>query len=135
MNHNLITGPTLMLSKEINLEFGSVYVHENILIAKLNEGILFDVESNQKLLNLGSEIFKGKSYGYISHRVNSYAVDPMVYFESSNKEPLKAIAVVSENEVTRRNADEVEKKFYKENNLFEVFQTLEEAVEWIKTRI
>ena len=124
-----------MLSKEIKLEFGSAYVHDNILIAKLNEGILFNVESNQKLLDLASELFKENEYGYISHRVNSYAVDPMVYFESANTRNLKAIAVVSENEITRRNAEEVEKKFYKNNNSFQVFQTLEEAVQWIKTKI
>ncbi len=124
-----------MRAKEIELRFGSVYIHDNILIAKLNEGILFDVESNQKLLDLGSEIFQGKNYGYISHRVNSYAVDPMVYLESANTTNLKAIAVVSENEMTRRNAEVVEKKFYKDNNCFEVFQTLEEAFAWIKTRI
>lgn len=124
-----------MPSKKIELDFGVVSIHENILIAKLNEGILFDVESNQKLLELGSEIFKDRNYGYISHRVNSYAVDPMVYFESANKTNLKAIAVVSENEITRRNAASVEKKFYKDNNSFEVFQTLEEAVEWIKPKI
>ena len=124
-----------MLAKEIKLDFGSAYVHENILIAKLDEGILFDLESNQNLLDLGAEIFKGKNYGYISHRVNSYAVDPMVYFESANISNLKAIAVVSDNEITRRNADEVEKKFYKDNNCFGVFQTLEEAVDWIKTKV
>lgn len=124
-----------MPSKKIELDFGVVSIHENILIAKLNEGILFDVESNQKLLELGSEIFKDRNYGYISHRVNSYAVDPMVYFESANKTNLKAIAVVSENEITRRNAASVEKKFYKDNNSFEVFQTLEEAVKWIKPKI
>ncbi|QYA26538.1 hypothetical protein G3I01_13855 [Gramella sp. MT6] len=124
-----------MLKNEIKLDFGTAYIHENILIAKLNEGVLFDVDSNQKLLDLGAEIFNGKNYGYISHRVNSYAVDPMVYFESANATNLRAIAVVSENEMTRRNAEEVEKKFYKDNSCFEVFQTLEEAVTWIKTRI
>ncbi|MCB7480068.1 hypothetical protein [Christiangramia sediminis] len=124
-----------MLPQEIQLSFGNVYIHENILIAKLNEGVLFDVESNKKLLEIGAEIFKEKNYGYISHRVNSYAVDPMVYMESANVNNLKAIAVVSENEMTRKNAEGVEKKFYKDNNCFEVFQTLEEAVTWIKTII
>lgn len=124
-----------MLTKQIDLDFGKVIIHENILIAKLNEGVLFDVENNRKLLELGNKIFKGENYGYISHRVNSYAVDPMVYFESANAENLKAIAVVSENEMTRRNAEQVERKFYKNSNSFEVFQTLEEAVTWIKTRI
>ncbi|MGA8854855.1 MAG: hypothetical protein WB492_11825 [Christiangramia sp.] len=124
-----------MLTKEIELNFGKVYFHENILIAKLDEGVLFDVESNRKLLQLGTEVFKGKDYGYISHRINSYAVDPMVYMESASTNNLKAIAVVSENEMTRANAEGVEKKFYKDNNCFGVFHTLEEAVAWIKTRI
>lgn len=124
-----------MLSQEIQLNFGKVYIHDNILIAKLNEGVLFDVESNKKLLEIGAEIFKEKNYAYISHRVNSYAVDPMVYMESANATNLKAIAVVSENEMTRKNAEGVEKKFYKDNNCFGVFQTLEEAVTWIKTII
>lgn len=124
-----------MLTKEIQLDFGKVTIHENILIAKLNEGVLFNAESNRKLIALGGEIFKGKDYGYISHRINSYAVDPMVYFESANVQNLKAIAVVSENEMTRSNADQVERKFYNDTNSFEVFQTLEEAVRWIKTKI
>lgn len=124
-----------MLIKQIELDFGEVTIYDNILIAKLHEGVLFNVESNRKLLDLGTEIFKGKNYGYISHRVNSYAVDPMVYFESAGVKNLKAIAVVSENEITRNNAEQVERKFYKDRNSFEVFQTLEEAVQWIKTRI
>lgn len=124
-----------MLTKQIELDFGKVLIHDNILIAKLDEGILFDVASNKKLLEIGAEIFKGKDYGYISHRVNSYAVDPMVYMESAKTSNLKAIAVVSENNLTRKNAEVVEKKFYKDNNCFGVFQTLEEAVAWMNTRI
>lgn len=124
-----------MLTKQFELDFGKVTIYENILIAKLHEGVLFDVKSNRELLKLGSQIFQGKNYGYISHRINSYAVDPMVYFESAGIDNLKAIAVVSENEITRNNADQVERKFYKDSNPFEVFQTLEEAVQWIKTMI
>lgn len=124
-----------MPTKTIELDFGLVTIHENILIAKLDEGVLFDVKNNKKLLELANDVFNGKDYGYISHRVNSYAVDPMVYFESANAQNLKAIGVVSHNEMTRRNAEQVEKKFYKDNNCFEVFETLEEAVAWIKNLI
>lgn len=124
-----------MIAKEIQLDFGTVSIHENILIAKLNEGILFDSISNQKLLELGTEIFVGKPYGYISYRVNSYAVDPMVYMESASTSNLKAIAVVSESEMTRQNALNLEKKFYKDANSFEVFQTLEEGFSWLQTKI
>lgn len=124
-----------MTPKDFKLDFGTVEIHDNILIAKLNEGILFDAESNRKLLELGTEIFLGKPYGYISHRIHSYAVDPMVYMESAESTNLKAIAVVSENKITRKNAEKLEKKFYRDSNCFEVFKTLEEAVVWLKERI
>ena len=124
-----------MLTKKIELDFGEVTIHDNILIAKLHEGVLFDVTNNKKLLELGNEIFQGNDYGYISYRVNSYAVDPLVYLESANTPSLKAIAVVSENEMTRQNAMVVERKFYKNNNSFEVFKDLDEAINWMKSHI
>lgn len=73
----------------LNLDFGKVWFKENILIAELNEGILFDVQDNRELLNIGRENFSSHPYGYISYRVNSYAVNPMVYRESANAANLK----------------------------------------------
>jgi hypothetical protein len=118
----------------LNLEFGKVWFIDNILIAELDEGILFDVENNKKLLEIGRETFALKPYGYISNRVNSYAVNPMVYLESANAPQLKAIAVVSANETCKQNAI-LERQFYKENNLFEIFSTLDEAIDWMKKQL
>ena len=124
-----------MITKEIELTFGTVTILNNLLIAKLNEGVLFDVESNRKLLEIGKEVFQGRDYGYISHRIHSYAVDPMVYLESANVSNLKAIAVVSASEMTRKNAKQLEQKFYKNANSFEIFEDLEEAKSWIESKI
>ena len=123
-----------MIESAIALDFGKITIIDNILIAELNEGILFDVENNRKLLNLGNKIFKGMPYGYISNRVNSYAVNPMIYLESSSTINLKAIAVVSSNPVCQQNTL-LEKQFYKEEDSFEVFDTLEAAIHWIKFKI
>ncbi|MFN4764080.1 hypothetical protein ACKGJN_13205 [Gillisia sp. Q332] len=123
-----------MIESAIELDFGKVTIIDNILIAELNEGILFDVENNRKLLNLGNKIFKGMPYGYISNRVNSYAINPMIYLESSSTINLKAIAVVSSNPVCQQNTL-LEKQFYKEGDSFEVFDTLEAAINWIKLKI
>lgn len=123
-----------MMETAIELDFGRITIIDNILIAELNEGILFDVESNRKLLNLGDQIFKGKPYGYISNRVHSYAVNPMIYLESSSTVNLKAIAVVSSNPICQQNTF-LEKQFYKEENSFEVFDNLEAAITWIKLKI
>lgn len=122
------------MESAIEVDFGKITIIQNILIAELNEGILFDVENNRKLLKLGNKIFKGMPYGYISNRVNSYAVNPMIYLESSSTINLKAIAVVSSNPVCQQNIL-LEKQFYKDKNSFEVFDTLEAAINWIKFKV
>lgn len=118
----------------LELDFGKVWFKENILIAEFNEGILFDVDNNRQLLEIGKNTFGGEPYGYISNRINSYAVNPMVYRESANAPNLKAIAVVSKNETSRQNAI-LERQFYRDSNSFEVFENLEEALTWIETRL
>lgn len=123
-----------MIESAIELDFGKITVTENILISELNEGILFDVHNNRELLEIGKKVFNGKNYGYISHRVNSYAVNPMVYLESSNTPTLKAIAVVSKNPICKQNTV-LERQFYKNTSSFEVFDSLEEAIVWVKSKI
>jgi hypothetical protein len=123
-----------MTNTELKLDFGKITFEANILIAELNEGILLDVENNRKLLEIGRKTFNNGSYGYISNRVNSYGVNPMVYLESASTPALKAIAVVTTNPVCRQNAI-LERQFYRDSNSFEIFKTLEEAINWIKYQI
>lgn len=118
------------MTKIYELDFGIVKILDNLLVSELKEGILFDVASNRKLLDLGEKEFRGKSYGYISNRINSYAVDPMVYRESAAHKPLKAIAVVTNNDLGLKSA-ELEKNFYKSTNRFRIFQCYEEATLWM----
>tara|TARA_B100001063_G_C16523192_1_gene432690 strand:- start:231 stop:605 length:375 start_codon:yes stop_codon:yes gene_type:complete len=124
-----------MVTEFMELEFGQVRIFQNILIAELNEGVLFNANNNSELLKIGNEVFKNRPYGYISLRKNSYAVDPLVYREAALAENLKAIAVVSENELIKLNAHNVERQFYKDSGSFEVFDSLEEAINWIQFRI
>ena len=124
-----------MITEIMELEFGQVRIFQNILIAELNEGVLFNADNNSELLKIGTEVFKNRPYGYISLRKNSYAVDPLVYREAALAENLKAIAVVSENELIKLNAHNVERQFYKDSGSFEVFDNLDEAINWIQFRI
>tara|TARA_R100000935_G_C2784314_1_gene143113 strand:+ start:438 stop:815 length:378 start_codon:yes stop_codon:yes gene_type:complete len=123
-----------MIEQILKLDFGKVWFKDNILIAELDEGILLDVESNRKLLEIGKKNFGDDPYGYISYRVNSYAVNPMVYLDSASISNLKAIAVVSTNDMCRNNAV-LERQFYKDSNSFEVFATLDEAVSWVQSQL
>ncbi len=86
------------------------------------------------MLEIGKTTFQGRPYGYISHRVNSYAVNPMVYLESASTANLKAIAVVTNSVVCKNNAV-LEKQFYRESNSFEIFSTLDEALDWMCTQL
>lgn len=123
-----------MIKEFLELDFGKIWFKDNILIAELNEGILLDVESNRKLLAIGKKNFGNDPYGYISYRVNSYAVNPMVYLDSASISNLKAIAVVSSNPMSRNNAI-LERQFYKDTNSFEIFSNLDEAIAWVNWQL
>lgn len=114
-----------------NLDFGVVRIFDNILVSELKEGILFDVKNNRKLLSIGTEEFKGNPYGYISNRIYSYAVDPLVYRESADHSSLKAIAIVTNHELGQKSA-ELERSFYSDKNKFEIFTSYEDAMIWMK---
>lgn len=121
------------MTKKYELEFGIIRIFDNILISELKEGILFDVESNRQLLHIGIEEFKGKPYGYISNRIFSYAVDPLVYRESANQASLIAIAVVTNNQIGLKSA-QLEQNFYKKNR-FKVFTSYNDALTWMNGKL
>ena len=123
-----------MTESILDLDFGKVWFKENILIAELNEGILFDVENNRELLKIARQTFAENHYGYISFRNNSYAVNPLVYRESANIPNLKAIAVVTKDATCKNNAV-LERQFYKNQNSFEIFDTLDDAIAWVNERL
>lgn len=123
-----------MTNSALKLDFGTVTFLDNIQIAELNEGILFDIPHNRELLSLARERFDNKPYGYISNRVNSYSVNPMIHLESANVPNLVAIAIVSDNEVVKQNSI-IEKQFFRNSSSFEVFKSLEEAVNWMKYQL
>tara|TARA_R100000935_G_C2834113_1_gene167004 strand:+ start:1408 stop:1782 length:375 start_codon:yes stop_codon:yes gene_type:complete len=123
-----------MTTSALELQFGSVSFFNNIQIAELKEGILFDIPHNQEILELARKQFRNQPYGYISNRVNSYSVNPMIHLESANVSNLIAIAVVSKNPLVKQNCI-IEKQFFRNSSSFEVFETLEEAINWMKHQL
>lgn len=116
--------------KQIELDFGTITIFNRILVCECKEGVLLDVASNRKILQIGGEVFNNEDFGYISNRINSYAVDPMVYRESAEHSQLKAIAVVTKSEMAHQSAV-LEQNFYTNKNSFQIFSSLEEAKDWI----
>lgn len=123
-----------MTDSAIKLSFGSVTFLNNIQIAELNEGIIFDIPHNKELLELAQKRFSTLPYGYISNRTNSYSVNPLIHLESANVANLKSIAIVSKNPMVRENTI-IEKQFFRNKSSFEVFETLEDAVKWTNLQL
>lgn len=112
----------------LHFEFGENQVFEYYVIVLMKEGITVKPKHNKSLEMVAEKYFKGKKFGYISLRVNSYAVDPLVYIETSKIENLVAFAVVAHDGLKESNV-ELEKLFY--TKPFQIFHDLEKAKDWI----
>ncbi|NAS30408.1 hypothetical protein GTQ40_05450 [Flavobacteriaceae bacterium R38] len=117
------------MNKNIRLDFASIKLCENFAIGVMDEGIELKTDNNKFLLNTLKKEYKDQFFGFISNRINSYSVDPIVYKETSELENLIAIAVVMSNPMQKLSI-EVEKLFY--NRPFEYFDNIEDARTWIK---
>lgn len=120
------------IPRTIHYNFGTTELYENYMITIMNEGETVTPSHNNELLQLANSHFKGRPFGYISHRVNSYAVDPKTYLETSKIENLAGFAVVSKESVSKNNI-EIEKLFLKKP--VEVFHVLEDAETWIEALV
>ena len=116
----------------LNYEFCEVEVYNNYIVVVMHEGINLTPKKNEVLLNIAIKYFKNTPFGYITHRIHSYSVDPSIYFETSKIENLVAFAVVSSKQINITNS-KLEKIFYK--NPFQHFIELEDAISWIKEEV
>lgn len=114
--------------KEIlNFDFCDISIHDNYLVVVMKEGVNITPQHNDVLLEVTKKHFLDKKFVYITHRINSYSVDPKIYFETSKIENLKGFAVVSSNYKAKVNA-QIEQMFF--NKPFEIFTKLEDAFSW-----
>ena len=108
------------------LETCSLEFFENYVVSTIYEGVIFGKKESQVQTKEILEVFKNKPFVYISNRINSYSVDPIIYLKTSKIASLAGFAIVSKS-LSARNA-EVESLFL--NKPFEIFDTLEEAKSW-----
>lgn len=116
----------------IHFEFCEANIFRNFVIASMKEGITVKPEHNIDLEMIAEKYYKGKKFGYITDRVNSYAVDPLVYIETSKIPNLVAFAVVAINGLKESNI-KVEKLFL--SKPFRNFSTLDEAKDWVNKMV
>lgn len=121
-----------IIVREYQLEIGIIQVFEDYMISVFDEGTTISKEGLFQILGIVEIHFRGKSFGIISLRKNSYAVDPMIYNQLREIDNLKALAVVSIKEIDMHNFN-IEKLFYKKTMKF--FIDMDNALVWIKRRV
>lgn len=117
--------------KKVELDFGTNYLLDDFFIMEVNEGVHLN---SQKLNTLLSEVRNHygshKQLAYISNRVNSYSIDPVLwsYFDEDDS-ILIAAAIISYRKSTLMSAN-IEKQL--SSISMKRSKNIEEAVDWVK---
>ena len=114
----------------LKFDFCEMHIYDNYVVVNINEGLIVEAKHNTILQNVVDAYFKNKPFAYITHRINSYSVDPATYIETSKITNLKAFAVVSKDYKAKSNV-EVEKLFL--SKPFETFDNLNDAISWAES--
>ncbi|MFK8036786.1 MAG: hypothetical protein AB8B74_00740, partial [Crocinitomicaceae bacterium] len=114
----------------LKYDFCTVYIHDTYLVVEINEGFHLLSSHNQILVNLADTYFRDTNFVYITHRIHSYSVDPIIYKETSKIKNLAGFAVVGKVPLAAANA-QIEKLFIQKP--FEIFDDLKAAISWAKS--
>ncbi|WP_051209950.1 hypothetical protein [Gelidibacter mesophilus] len=114
--------------KYYSLEDCEVFVFDEYIINQVREGVVIEPHHNDFLNDIVHKHFSGKKMAYISNRVKSYGVNPLIYPEAEKVPNLIAIAIIPKTALMRRNA-EYEQGFYKKP--YGIFNNLSDAIAWV----
>ncbi len=121
-----------VIVREYLLDVGKIQVFDNYLVAIFDQGATLTLERAYQIIGISEIHFRNKNFGFISHRVHSFAIDPTVYTYFRQLENLKALAIVSTKEVDMHNFH-IEKLFYK--NPMKLFVEYNQALKWVRKRL
>ncbi len=110
-----------------NFDFCNVEIHEDYILSIMKEGVIVSPEFISEMSFMAQKHYKNKFFIYITHRTNSYAVNPISYFEGNKIENLAGFAVVSKNP-QQKSQSRIEKTFFDKE--LQYFETIGEALEW-----
>ncbi|MEW7292663.1 hypothetical protein [Aquimarina sp. 2304DJ70-9] len=103
-----------LLEKYIT-NIGTYYFYNQYIIAEIIEGAKVNLEQTNKLIPLINKHYGNeKSFGYISNRINSYAISPLNHLQCPGIDMpnFKGFAVVTYTTTSTINV-EIEKRFVK----------------------
>lgn len=110
-----------------DLGYTEAFIFDQFIINQMKEGEVITPQHGDVLNKLIKKHFGEKPMIYISNRIMSYAIDPLTYVSTSKIKNLLAIAIVTQNEKFKKNA-EYEKTFFEKP--FKIFRNLSNAITW-----
>lgn len=113
--------------KTTRLSFTTLYFSKNYVISKMDEGIVFDKDLCQIMIDVCIEYYNDNSFIYIANRVNHYNVDPTIYLGLGKYPSFVGIAIVDK-KASKLNLAKFEKNFT--NYPFEIFKEVTDATNW-----
>lgn len=113
--------------KYYNYQDGELFIFDEFIINQVKEGVVIEPAHNDILNDLVKQHFSGKNMIYMSNRVKSYSVNPLIYPETEKIPNLIAIALIPKTSLMRKSA-EFERTFY--DKPYEIFKNLSTAIEW-----
>jgi hypothetical protein len=111
----------------LNLKFGTLAVYDRYMIAEIKEGVVLSHEHHDVLDQIAKTYFHNTTFVYITHRIYSYTVNPMIYARTSQLSNLAGFAYVSKNKLSLTSA-QLEKAFLKKP--YYMGKNLEDAIQW-----
>ncbi|MAZ72546.1 MAG: hypothetical protein CMC70_05300 [Flavobacteriaceae bacterium] len=111
--------------------FGEFYLFEKFIVSEINEGVHFDWEKAEILINRVHEYFGTTEVeiNYLSNRVHSYSVTAQDWLKFyQERHTVDRVAIVAYEKKGFLSV-QLEKMFTKSN--YKTFNSLEEAVEWL----
>ncbi|WP_418604057.1 hypothetical protein [Hwangdonia sp.] len=113
------------------MPFGTYYLCEKFLIVELDEGVHFDWDKAEQIIQKVFEFYGDDAkIGFISNRINHYSVDPNNWKKVEEKYSLIiASAIVMYNSSTYMNAS-IEKQFTQKS--IKRCMSLKEAIDWMQ---
>ncbi len=121
-----------MIVREYVLDVGRIQVYEDYMVSIFDEGATLTLERAYQIIGISEIHFRNRNFGFISHRIHSYAIDPTVYTYLRQLDNLKAFAVVSNKEVDMHNF-RIEKLFYKKPMKF--FVDYANGLQWVRRKV
>ena len=114
-------------------DFGTLTIGDHFIIGEMKEGSDIQLDTVSKIIDVANHNFKGEPWGYISNRVHSYSLQPLVHREAPKFEKnMVAFAVVASGDKALMQA-EMEKRLIGQQYNFSCFNGLDKAIAWVKS--